>query len=247
VSWSTVRRTPSRPKRHEPTRGAFGLPTSKRASESGRRDAGWPPVARRTWVQRTGKPRPYSFALFDGSAITPVFHTRRLFERKGCAKLRAAPYSWCGREDRPPAEDAMITTVVTEATRTKTLRRVFFTMPFVAPPGVEWTAPHNGRRFELTSFKGGPVEVYCFNETTGLPMYQGTVRRYAPGLELRAANRRGRGLPHGREQRGCDAAAHGCRGHANARGIRQRVIATLAAGSYGVSQQGPEDQRRLDP
>lgn len=81
------------------------------------------------------------------------------------------------------------TMVVTDSCRTKTLRRVFFTMPNVAPPGVDWTAQHEGRKFELTSFKGGAVEVYVQNPKDGLWMYQGTVRSYAPGLELRAAFR----------------------------------------------------------
>ncbi len=80
------------------------------------------------------------------------------------------------------------TTVVTDSCRTATLRRVFVTFPHVAPPGVDWTTKHEGRRFELTSFKGGPVEVYV-QGTDGIYMYQGSVRDYAPGLELRNALR----------------------------------------------------------
>lgn len=81
------------------------------------------------------------------------------------------------------------TTVVTDSFRSAKLRRVFVTFPHVAPPGVDWRENHGGRRFELTSFQGGPVELYVFNETTGLPMYYGTVRQYAPGKELRQAFR----------------------------------------------------------
>jgi len=80
------------------------------------------------------------------------------------------------------------TTIVTDSCRTATLRRVFVTFPHVAPPGADWSADHGGRHFELTSFKGGPVEVYVQNKD-GIMMYQGTVRDYAPGLELRAALR----------------------------------------------------------
>lgn len=80
------------------------------------------------------------------------------------------------------------TTVVTSSHRGAGLRQVFVTFPHVAPPGVEWTASHGGRRFELTSHRGGPVELYVFNQE-GIPMYQGTVRQYAPGLELRQAFR----------------------------------------------------------
>jgi hypothetical protein len=79
--------------------------------------------------------------------------------------------------------------MVTDSCRTPTLRRVFVTFPHVAPPGVEWNANHEGRRFELTSFKGGAVEVYVQNPNTGLWMYQGSVRDYAPGKELRDALR----------------------------------------------------------
>lgn len=79
-------------------------------------------------------------------------------------------------------------TVVTGSFRSAKLRQVFVTFTHVAPPGVEWTANHGGRKFELTSHQGGPVEVYVFGQD-GIPMYQGTVRRYAPGLELRQALR----------------------------------------------------------
>lgn len=79
-------------------------------------------------------------------------------------------------------------TNVTSSDRGGNLRRVFFTFVNVAPPGAEWTTEHGGRKFELTSFKGGPVEVYVFNRE-GIPMYQGTVRRYAPGQKLRQAMR----------------------------------------------------------
>jgi hypothetical protein len=77
-----------------------------------------------------------------------------------------------------------ITTVVTDTFRSARLRRVLFTMPHVAPPGADCSSPHGGRKFELASFQGNPVEVYVLN-TDGLPMYQGTVRRYAPGESLR--------------------------------------------------------------
>ncbi len=84
----------------------------------------------------------------------------------------------------------MITTVITESFRKPTIRTVRFTMPNVAPLGVDWTANHGGRNFELVSFKGGPVEVYV-QGTDGLMMYQGTVVDYAPGGgELLAALRR---------------------------------------------------------
>lgn len=78
------------------------------------------------------------------------------------------------------------TTIVTDSCRTATLRRVFVTFPHVAPPGADWTSDHGGRHFELTSFKGGPVEVYV-QSRDGLMMYQGSVRDYAPGMELRNA------------------------------------------------------------
>jgi hypothetical protein len=91
------------------------------------------------------------------------------------------------------AEDAMkkfqgFETEITRSDRGGNLRRVFFTFVNVAPPGADWVTDHGGRKFELTSFKGGPVEVYVFNRE-GLPIYQGTVRRYAPGQELRQAFR----------------------------------------------------------
>jgi len=70
------------------------------------------------------------------------------------------------------------TTVVTDSCRTATLRRVFVTFPHVAPPGVDWFSDHGGRHFELTSFKGGPVEVYV-QHTDGLFIYQGSVRDLA--------------------------------------------------------------------
>lgn len=79
------------------------------------------------------------------------------------------------------------TTVVTSSSRNATIRTVKFTMPHVCPPGVDW-APglnHGGRKFELTSFKGGAVEVYVEDPTTGIYMYQGNVRSYAPGESLR--------------------------------------------------------------
>ncbi len=78
------------------------------------------------------------------------------------------------------------TMVVTRSVRAPNLRSVFVTFPHVAPPGVDWNSDHGGRNFELTAFKGGAVEVYVFN-TDGLPMYQGSVRSYAPGKELRDA------------------------------------------------------------
>jgi len=78
--------------------------------------------------------------------------------------------------------------VVTESFRKETIRSVRFTMPNVAPPGADWTADHGGRHFELTSFKGGPVELYVRNKD-GIYMHQGTVRQYAPGESLRAAFR----------------------------------------------------------
>jgi hypothetical protein len=89
---------------------------------------------------------------------------------------------------RPPAPSTdmttTFTTVVTDSCRTATLRRVFVTFPHVAPPGVDWSSNHGGRHFELTSFMGGPVEVYVRGKD-GIYMYQGSVRDYAPGLELR--------------------------------------------------------------
>lgn len=78
------------------------------------------------------------------------------------------------------------TTVITDSSRTATLRRVFVTFPNVAPPGADWREGHGGRHFELTSFKGGAVEVYVRN-SDGIYMYQGNVRDYAPGAELQAA------------------------------------------------------------
>ena len=80
------------------------------------------------------------------------------------------------------------TTIVTSSERGAALRRVFVTFPNVAPPGVEWGTPHEGRKFELTSYRGGPVELYVFNKE-GIAMYQGSVRKYAPGEELRQAFR----------------------------------------------------------
>ena len=84
--------------------------------------------------------------------------------------------------------NATHTTVVTASSRTATLRRVFVTFPHVAPPGASWTADHGGRHFELTSFKGGAVELYV-RDADGIYMYQGNVRDYAPGAELCAAFR----------------------------------------------------------
>ena len=77
------------------------------------------------------------------------------------------------------------TTVVTSSSRNATLRSVFFVLPHVAPPGVDWTPGHGGRHFDLTSFKGGPVEVYVRN-AEGIYMFQGSVRDYAPGADLQA-------------------------------------------------------------
>lgn len=75
--------------------------------------------------------------------------------------------------------ETVITTVVTSSSRTATLRRVFFTMPNVAPRGADWASNHGGRHFEMTSFKGGAVGVYLVE--AGLATYMGTVRDYAPG------------------------------------------------------------------
>ncbi|GAC1475611.1 MAG: hypothetical protein PVSMB8_00370 [Vulcanimicrobiaceae bacterium] len=80
------------------------------------------------------------------------------------------------------------TMTITASDRSRNLRRVFVTMPHVAPPGVEWFSDHRGRHFEMTSFRGGPVELYVRN-ADGIYMYQGTVRHYAPGDELRNAFR----------------------------------------------------------
>ncbi len=79
-------------------------------------------------------------------------------------------------------------TVVTSSVRGAKLRQVFVTFTNVAPPGVDWNAKHEGRKFEMTSYRGGPVELYVLNKD-GLPMYQGTVRKYAPGEDLRQAFR----------------------------------------------------------
>jgi hypothetical protein len=45
-----------------------------------------------------------------------------------------------------------------------------------------------GRKVELTSFQGGPVEVYLFTPE-GLALYQGGVASFAPGAALRATLR----------------------------------------------------------
>ena len=68
------------------------------------------------------------------------------------------------------------------------MRTVYVTFPNVAPPGAAWAPGHGGRHFELTSYKGGPVEVYVRN-AEGIYMHQGTVRYYAPGAELAQAFR----------------------------------------------------------
>lgn len=81
------------------------------------------------------------------------------------------------------------TVVITSSERGANLRRVFLTMPHVAPPGADWASDHGGRKFEMTSFRGGPVELYVQNRD-GLMMYQGTVRSYAPGDNLRDAFRK---------------------------------------------------------
>lgn len=80
------------------------------------------------------------------------------------------------------------TTVVTASHRGATLRSVNVTFPNVAPPGVAWEARHEGRKFEMVSYKGGRVELYVCN-AEGLPMHYGTVRQYAPGEGLRQAFR----------------------------------------------------------
>ncbi len=80
------------------------------------------------------------------------------------------------------------TTVVTDSSRTATLRRVFVTFPHVAPRGVDWTANHGGRHFEMTSFKGGAVELYVVE--AGLASYVGTIANYAKGESLIAAFRK---------------------------------------------------------
>lgn len=64
-----------------------------------------------------------------------------------------------------------ITTVITEVRRGPKCRSVFFTFPNVG---------ENGLHFELTSFQGGPVEVYTRN-SDGIYMFRGTVKSYYPG------------------------------------------------------------------
>lgn len=81
------------------------------------------------------------------------------------------------------------TTVVTGSVRKPEIRTVYVTFPNVAPPGVSFEAKHEGRKFEMTSYRGGPVELYVLNQE-GIYMYQGNVRNYAPGEELREAFRK---------------------------------------------------------
>lgn len=80
------------------------------------------------------------------------------------------------------------TTIIHSSCRSRDLRRVFVSFPYVAPPGVAWDAPHGGRHFEMTSYCGGAVELYLRN-AEGIYMYQGSVRDYAPGAELAQAFR----------------------------------------------------------
>jgi len=68
---------------------------------------------------------------------------------------------------------------VTQVDRGSNLRRVFVTFPNVAPPGADFSSRGEGRKMELTSFRGGAVEVYV-ESSTGIMMYQGTVRDYFP-------------------------------------------------------------------
>lgn len=75
--------------------------------------------------------------------------------------------------------ETALTVIVTDSFRSAHLRRVFFTMPNVAPRGADWASNHGGRHFELTSFKGGAVEVYLVE--AGLATHMGTVAQYAPG------------------------------------------------------------------
>jgi len=73
----------------------------------------------------------------------------------------------------------MFTTTVTASSRSNNLRRVFVSFPLVA---------EGGYHFEMTSFRGGPVELYR-RDSDGIYIYQGSVRAYAPGDELRDAFR----------------------------------------------------------
>jgi hypothetical protein len=76
----------------------------------------------------------------------------------------------------------MFTTKVTSSVRNETLRTVYVTFPFAGPNGTAY-------EFEMTSFKGGTVELYR-KSSDGIYMYQGTVRAYAGGAELREAFRK---------------------------------------------------------
>ena len=66
---------------------------------------------------------------------------------------------------------------VTGSVRNHILRTVYVTFPLCGPNGTDY-------EFEMTSFKGGCVELYRKN-LEGIYMYQGTVRAYAGGEELR--------------------------------------------------------------
>lgn len=76
----------------------------------------------------------------------------------------------------------MFTTKVTGSTRNETLRTVYVTFPFAGPNGTAYD-------FEMTSFKGGCVELYR-KQADGLMRFEGTVRTYAGGEELREAFRK---------------------------------------------------------
>ena len=67
------------------------------------------------------------------------------------------------------------TTIVTRSIRKPTLRSVYVTFPYVGPEG----SPYH---FEMTSFKGGPVELYRQSKD-GIMFFEGTIRDYAPGGE----------------------------------------------------------------
>jgi len=65
------------------------------------------------------------------------------------------------------------TTEVTESIRKPQIRTVYVTFPHVGENGTPY-------HFEMTSFQGGPVEVY-WKSSEGIYMYQGSVKDYAPG------------------------------------------------------------------
>jgi hypothetical protein len=70
-------------------------------------------------------------------------------------------------------------TKITGSHRSATLRTVYVTLVNVAPPGQPWTPGHGGRQIELTSFQGGPVEVYE-RTSDGLYRSRGSLKDYLP-------------------------------------------------------------------